>query len=341
MADLVKYTKELSKQLVEAENILLVCHVNPDGDSVGSQLALYHYLVSKGKNPSMISPNYLQEFLKWMDGADKINIFIKDRKTCKELIYKSDLIIMVDFNQSGRLGEAEDMILKSKAKKAIIDHHISSSDFTDLMICDPSKCSTSELLYELVIILNKGVFPNKAFSEAVYVGIITDTGNFEHGSFTSDTFRVIADLLETGIDKNRIFNLIYNSFSTDRMRLQGYSLNECMVVLPEYRTAYISLTRNDLSKYNYKKGDTEGFVNLPLSISGVDFSALLIEKEGFIKLSFRSKGNFSVNEFAETYFSGGGHLNAAGGEYYESLENTIKYFLEVLKKDAWKLMNRG
>jgi phosphoesterase RecJ-like protein len=322
-------------------NILLVCHINPDGDAIGSQLALYHYLISKGKNPGLISPNYLQDFLKWMDGVEKINIFTRDRKTCKDLIYKADLIIMVDFNQSNRLGEAEDYILRSKAKKVIIDHHLNSNGFADLMICDPSKCSTTELLHELISRLNNGVFLNKAYSESIYIGIITDTGNFEHGSFTGNTFRVIADLLDTGIDKNSIFNQVFNNFSAERMRLLGFSLNERMVVLPEYQTAYIFLTRDDLSRYNYKKGDTEGFVNLPLSISGIDFSALFVEKDGFIKLSFRSKGNFSVNEFAENYFSGGGHLNAAGGEYYDSLENTLKYFLEVLKKDVWKIYNRS
>lgn len=339
MFDLSKYTKELSKDLLQADNILLVCHINPDGDAVGSQLALYHYLISKGKNPGMISPNYLQKFLEWMDGVDKINVFIRDRKTCKDLIYKADLIIMVDFNQTNRLGEAEDYILKSKAKKVIIDHHLNSSSLADLIICDPSKCSTSELLYELISGINNGAFLNKAYSEAIYVGIITDTGNFEHGSYTGNTFRVIADLLETGIDKNSIYNLIFNNFSADRMRLQGFALNERMIILPEYHTAYIVLTREDLLRYNYNKGDTEGFVNLPLSINGVDFSALFIEKDGFIKLSFRSKGNFSVNEFAEKHFSGGGHLNAAGGEYYDSLETTIKYFLEVLKKNAWKTLS--
>jgi len=335
--DLVKYTKELSKHLFEADNILLVCHVNPDGDAIGSQLALYHYLISKGKKTSMISPNYLQEFLKWMEGSEEIHIFIKERKVCKELIYKADLVIMLDFNQSGRLGDAEEYILKSKAKKVIIDHHVTLNNFADLIISDPSRCSTSELLHELLTVINNGVFLHKAYSEAIYVGIITDTGNFEHGSFTGNTFRLIADLIETGIDKNRVFNQIFNNFSADRMRLQGYSLNERMVVIPEYHAAYIFLTRADLSKYNYKKGDTEGFVNLPLSINGIDFSTLLIEKEGYIKLSFRSKGDFSVNEFAESYFSGGGHLNAAGGEYYDSLENTIKYFLEMLKNEAWKI----
>ena len=341
MLDLFKYTKELSKHLSRADNILLVCHVNPDGDAVGSQLALYHYLVSKGKNPAMISPNYLQEFLKWMEGVDKINIFIRDRKICKDLIYKADLIILLDFNQSNRLGEAEELILKSKATKIIIDHHLNSKSFADLLISDHTKCSTSELLYDLISEINGGRFLNKAYSEAIYVGIITDTGNFEHGSYSGNTFRVIADLLDSGIDKDRIFNLVFNNFSAERMRLQGFSLNERMVVLPEYDTAYICLTKDDLSRFNYQKGDTEGFVNLPLSIKGVSFSALFIEKDGFLKLSFRSKGSFSVNDFAGKYFAGGGHLNAAGGEYYDSLENTLKLFLEVLKNESPKILIRS
>jgi len=168
-------------------------------------------------------------------------------------------------------------------------------------------------------------------AEVLYVGIITDTGNFEHGTYTGRTLRIIADFIDAGIEKGKILNLIYNNFSERRMRLLGFALNERMIVLPEYHTAYIYLTRNDLTLYNNVKGDTEGFVNLPLSIKGIVFSALFIEKEGFIKLSFRSKGDFPVNQFASEFFSGGGHLNASGGEYSDNLDNTINYFLKVLK----------
>ena len=244
---------------------------------------------------------------------------------------------MVDFNHSDRLGEAEDTVLKSDAKKVIIDHHLNSKSFADLIISDPSKCSTAEILHELICELNDGVFLSKPYSEAIYVGIITDTGNFVHGSFTGSTLRIVANLLENGIEKDRIFNQVYNNFSADRLRLQGYALDKRMVIIPEYRAAYIFLTKDDLKNYKYTKGDTEGFVNLPLSIKEVDFASLLIEKDGFVKLSFRSKGNFSVNDFAEKYFSGGGHMNAAGGEYYDTLDNTIKYFLKALKSIAGKL----
>jgi len=334
--DLSKYTKELSKLFSSSENILIICHINPDGDSIGAQLALYHYFKSKGRNVSLLAPNNLQEFLKWMDGAAQINIFIRERNKCRMLIENADLIIMLDFNQSDRLGEAEEFVLSSRAKKVIIDHHLNPENFADLVISDPSKCSTSELIHELVCEINGAKFMNRSYAEALYVGIITDTGNFEHGSYSARTFRIVADLLDTGILKEKIINLIYNNFSSDRLRLQGFALNQRMVVIPEFKSAYIYLSKDDLKSYNHVKGDTEGFVNMPLSIKGIHFSALFIEKDNFIKLSFRSKGKFPSNEFASKYFSGGGHLNASGGEYNDTLENTIAYFLKVLEENVWR-----
>lgn len=336
MIDLSKYTKELSNLFSLSNNILLICHVNPDGDAIGSQLALYQFLKAKGRNVSMLTPNYLQEFLQWMDGADEITIFIKERKKSRKMIEEADLIVMLDFNQPNRLGEAEDFVKASSAKRVIIDHHLDPGTFADLTISDPSKCSTCELLHELLCNMNGTRFLNKSYAEAVYVGIVTDTGNFEHGAYSSRTFRIVADLLETGIEKVKILNLVYNNFSADRLRLEGFALNKRMVVLPEYKTAYIYLSKDDLKEYNHVKGDTEGFVNLPLSIKGIYFTALFIEKDNFIKLSFRSIGNFPTNEFASQYFKGGGHLNASGGEYTDSLSNTIDYFLKALKENVWR-----
>lgn len=340
MIDLSKYTKELSNLILSSENILLICHINPDGDAIGSQLAFYHYLISRGKNVKMLAPNNFQEFLKWMDGTDLINIFIKERKKCRILIEGADLIVMFDFNQSNRLGEAEDFVKSSHARKVIIDHHLDPRGFADLIISVPSMCSTSELVYELVSEMNGVQFINKSYAESLYVGIITDTGNFEYGSYTSGTFRIVAELLDTGLDKVKILNMIYNNFSSDRMKLQGFALNKRMVVMPEFKTAYIFLTKDDLKEYNHVKGDTEGFVNLPLSIKGIFFSALFIEKDNFIKLSFRSKGLFPTNEFAARFFSGGGHLNASGGEYTDTLQNTIDYFLKALKENEWRFEDK-
>jgi bifunctional oligoribonuclease and PAP phosphatase NrnA len=334
--ELSKYTKELSKLFSTSENILIICHINPDGDSVGAQLALYHYFKAKGKNVSLLAPNNLQEFLKWMDGAGQINVFIKERKKSRAMIKSADLIVMLDFNQANRLGEAEECVIESKAKKVVIDHHLDPEDFADLIISDPSKCSTSELVHEIICEINGVKFMNRSYAEAIYVGIITDTGNFEHGSYSSRTFRIVADLLDSGIIKEKIINLIYNNFSSDRIRLQGFALNQRMVVIPEFKTAYIYLSKEDLKEYNHVKGDTEGFVNMPLSIKGINFTALFIEKDNFIKLSFRSKGQFPTNEFASLYFSGGGHLNASGGEYTDTLDNTIAYFLKILKENVWR-----
>jgi bifunctional oligoribonuclease and PAP phosphatase NrnA len=337
VADLSKYSKELSNLFSTSSNIVLISHINPDGDAIGSQLALYHFLSAKGRNVRMITPNYLQEFLKWMTGADLIEVYIKKRKNCRKIIEQADLIVLLDFNHSNRLGESEGDVKASRAKKVIIDHHLDPEDFADITISDTTKCSTAELVHELVCSMNGNEnFHAKPYAEALYVGIITDTGNFEHGTYSSRTFRIVADLLESGLEKEKILDRIYNNFSSDRLRLQGFALNKRMVVMPEFRTAYIYLSRDDLKEYNHVKGDTEGFVNMPLSIKGVNFSAMFIEKEGFIKLSFRSKGKFPSNEFASLYFSGGGHLNASGGEYSDTLENTINYFLKVLKENIWR-----
>jgi phosphoesterase RecJ-like protein len=332
VAELSKLSKELSKLFSTRNNILLISHINPDGDAIGAQLAIYHYLASKGKMVEMIAPNSLQEFLGWMDGSENIHIYIREREKCRKLIEAANLIVMLDFNQPDRLGEAEKAVAASDAYKVVIDHHLDPHDFAGLLISDPSKCSTSELVYELIMKMNGAPFINRSYAEALYVGIITDTGNFEHGSFSGSTFRLVADLLETGIEKEKIHDLLYNNFSADRMRLQGFALSQRMVVLSEFQTAYIYLTKKDLADFNHVKGDTEGFVNMPLSIRGVVFTALFIEKDGFIKLSFRSKGNFPSNKFASRYFSGGGHMNASGGDYFDNLENTIAYFLKSLRE---------
>ena len=332
MLNISALSKELFKLLSTSGNILIISHVNPDGDAIGSQLALYHYLQANSIKAEMLSPNHIQEFLKWMDGTELIKIYIKNQKKYKKLINDSDLIVMVDFNHSDRLGEAEKTVMNSSAKKVIIDHHLDPETFASITISDPSKCSTSELMYMLISEMNGGPFLHKQYAEAVYVGIVTDTGNFEYGNYSGETLRIVAGLLDQGIEKDRIYNLIYKNFSIDRLKLQGFVLCERMVVIPEISTAYIKLTREDLTSHNYTIGDTEGFVNIPLSIKGIDFSALMIEKKDFIKLSFRSRGNFPVNEFATKYFSGGGHMNASGGEYPGSLEDAIAYFLKTVRE---------
>lgn len=340
MPDLSKYSKRIAEHFSNSGNIVLISHINPDGDAVGSQLALFHYLKSRNIKAEMIAPNNLQEFLKWMEGSEQIRIFISQRDKCRSIIENADLIVMVDFNQPDRLGEMEKIVTRSTAVKVIIDHHLNPKGFADIEISVPAFSSTTELVHEIITLMNGRPYYTRPYSEAIYVGIVTDTGNFEHGNYTGNTLRVVADLFENGIEKNRILDLLYNNFSETRLRLQGFTLNERMVILQEYHTAYIWLTKDDLNSFGYVKGDTEGFVDLPLSIKGIIFSVFFIEKDGFVKLSLRSKGNFPSNEFASRFFSGGGHLNASGGEYKGTLDNSIKYFRKVLEEN-FEYFNRN
>lgn len=326
MAETGKYIKKLSELINGSENILLVCHVNPDGDAIGSMLAFYHYLKARGKSVKMLSPNYLQDFLLWMDGADQVQIFLRNRKKSAAIVAEANLIFFLDFNNRSRLGDAEKLIMGANVPGVIIDHHVEPTLPAIYTISEPSCCATAELIYMLIEGMEGRPFSSPEFDESVYVGIITDTGNFEHGSYTGDTMRIVASLIDAGIDKEKVFNKVYNNFSADRMRLQGFALYSRMKLLPEHSAAYIWLTRDDLNSFNYVKGDTEGFVNMPLSIRGISVSALFVEKDGFIKVSLRSNGRFSVNDFAVKFFNGGGHMNAAGGEFYDTLENTLSFF---------------
>ena len=332
MIDLGKYIKKLEESIASSDNILLVCHVNPDGDAIGSMLALYQFLSSRGKSVEMLSPNYLQDFLLWMQDADRINVFLRNRKKARRIIEAANLIIFLDFNQKSRMGEAERFLMMSGAFKILIDHHVDPQDFADMVISEPALCSTAELIHRLVISMNGASFSSPAYDEAVYVGIITDTGNFEHGTYTGDTMRIIAGLIDAGVDKGKVFDNVYNNFTVNRMRLQGLALHSRLTVIEGYPVAYIWLTKKDLELFGYSKGDTEGFVNMPLSVRGISVSALFVEKDGFIKVSLRSKGSFSVNDFAVKYFNGGGHVNAAGGEFYEPLDKTCIYFEKSIRE---------
>ena len=325
-----KYTKELKKLIEEADHILIVCHINPDGDAIGAMLAMRRWILSLGKDAGMISPNALQKFLLWMTDVDRIIDYHHNTVTGSAMINEADLIIMVDFNSSSRMGKAEPLILASAAKKVMIDHHPDPGHFADLTISDVSRSSTSELIYFLVRGMAGEEFSDSDFITAVYVGIITDTGNFEHGYYTGDTMRTVGHLLDMGVDKERVYNHIFSNFSADRIRLKGFALHNRLVVHPEFHTAYIWLTREDLDKFNHAKGDTEGFANVLLTMSGIVLSVLFVERSGFVKMSLRSKGSFNANELSRKCFNGGGHRNAAGGEMKGSIKEVVKHFEETL-----------
>jgi phosphoesterase RecJ-like protein len=312
--------------------ILILSHRNPDGDAIGSSLALYRILKKMGHMTDVLVPNAIPGFLQWMPDADKITIYSKSVAKAEKLMEEATIFFSLDFNDISRIREFESSLSKSKAYKVMIDHHPEPANFSDLIISDTRLSSTCELLYIFLIQLELKHLIDREVSECIYAGIMTDTGCFSFNSSLPETFQLVSELLNYGPDKDLIFDKIYNNFSHDRMRLIGYCLDKKMQVLPEYRTAYITLTQDEMRLYNFRIGDSEGFVNLPLSIAGIRFSVLFIENKELVRLSFRSKGKFKVNELAAEHFRGGGHMNAAGGESSDPLEETVRKFVNLLPK---------
>jgi len=329
--DLNIESEKLVTLLKQPGNILLVSHYNPDGDAIGSVLALYHYLKEKGHQVSLIVPNDFPDFLKWMPGSDNIVVYFKHQKTATKIINESNVIICVDFNDVTRLKDLGTKLVSSDAAKVLIDHHPKPDDIYKIMINNTGVSSTAELIYNFICKAGDRRLIDSKIAECIYCGIMTDTGCFSFNSSNPETFLIIADLLKCGISKDKIFNRVYDNFSYNRMKLLGYCLNKKMVVLPEYHTAFIYLTRKEMEKHHFKPGDSEGFVNLPFSIEGVNITALFLEKKDEIRISMRSRGGFAVNSFCTENFEGGGHKNAAGGESHISMKKTIEKFKKLLE----------
>ena len=325
-----KYTKQLTDLLKKSVNIALVCHHNPDGDAIGSMLGLNKYLQQRGKSPVMISPSQIQEFLLWMKDINYIIVNENNPGEAVKSIKEADLIIMLDFNHIDRSGKLKNHIQSSGAKKILVDHHPNPEIDADLLISEPEFSSTAELIFSLIRDIEGEYYLDYDFLTSIFVGMMTDTGNFSFGTFNGDTLREVAIMLDNGLDKDSIVTKVYDNFSINRLRLQGFAIYERMAYLEEYHTAYIYLSRADLDRFKHKVGDTEGFVNIPLTVKGIILSALFIEKENHIKVSLRSKGDFDVNMFARKYFNGGGHFNAAGGKYKGTLEECLAYFEKVM-----------
>jgi bifunctional oligoribonuclease and PAP phosphatase NrnA len=330
--DIVKICSEIGKILDKDKRIVIFSHVNPDGDAVGSAQGLYHYLKSTIPQVTVVLPNNFPAFLNWIPENEKILQFDSQTIEATEVIQKADILFYCDFNDPNRIEKISEIVKTTNSIKIMIDHHPEPVDFADFMISDTSVSSTSELIYEFISLLETVKPKGKAIADCLMAGIITDTGLFNHNSENRRTFEIVADLLDMGADKKFIIQKIYNEYPYDRMRLLGNSLHNRLKFYPEFATAFIYLPKEDLIDFNHQMGDTEGFVNIPLSIGGVKFSALFIEKEDQIKISFRSNGNFDVNQFARKYYHGGGHKNASGGKSYESLNNTIDQFVQQLEQ---------
>lgn len=334
MTDLSSYNFERVEELIKAEKqkIVIFTHRNPDGDAIGSSLALYNLFVKMGHTVDIFIPNKIPNFLKWMKNCEKIHIAVQQGINSEKLIKSANLIVAVDFNDLSRIDMFNEYIKDSNAYKILIDHHPDPDPLADLIISKTEVSSTAELVYYFIKTIGLSNIIDSDIAECIYCGIMTDTGCFSFNSSRKETFQSVGELLDYGIQKDKIYDLVYDNFSYSRMKLMGYCLDQKMVYLEKFKTAYISLSQKELKKYNFRIGDSEGFVNMPLSINGVILSALFIEKKDMVKISLRSKGNLPVNEIAARYFHGGGHENASGGESYESLEKTVNIFVNLLPK---------
>ncbi len=319
--------------------VVIITHFKPDADALGSALGLSSYLGKDDHAVTVITPSDYPDFLAWMPGNDDVVIFTKDRvKECETLIMTADLVVCVDFSSLKRINELGDMVAKSNAKTALIDHHLEPEHFADFEQWDDTAASTAELVYALILQLQGESKVDADIANCLYAGLMTDTGSFRHSNTTKKVFETAAALVGHGAEPARISKLIYDTNTLERMRLMGFVLNEKLNVIPEYRTAYIALRIEDLKRYSSQTGDTEGLVNFGLSVKNVKLAVLISERKDHVKLSFRSLGNFSVNDMARKHFDGGGHKNAAGGQTNLSFDETLKKFLGLLPEYESQLL---
>ena len=316
------------------KNVLIVSHYNPDGDALGSSIAWAKTLEAMGHRTLCVVPNNFPHFLEWMPGAERIRVYTKHKNEVNEAAVRADIICCLDFNNPSRLeGLTAAIEANTHAKRLLIDHHLAPpEEYFDLTFSYTYASSTSYIVYKLIARFAGAHTIDRDMGTALYVGMMTDTGNFSFSFLTPDLYRVIAALVEKGVDIPYINFKVYNSYTEGRVRLLGYSLGPKLDVFEKGRAACISLTENELRKFQFKQGDSEGFVNYPLSIETVKMSALLMENHKFIRVSLRSRGDVDVNAFARRYFDGGGHRNAAGGKSTDSMEVTIERYKKAVKE---------
>ena len=314
---------ELEQMIAKADKITLCTHTSPDADTIGSALALQNVLEQMNKKVKVVCPNVVPDFLNWMPAVDSILVHDKEGKAVQEAVLEADLLFAMDFNAPHRTANVEKAMQESTATKVLIDHHLfPDEDYFDLMFSFPEKSSTSELLFDIFYNSNYKQYINKEIATNIFVGLMTDTGSFAYSCDQPETFETAAKLIRYGVKVKETHDIVFNNNSIDRLRILGLGINDNLHVFPENRAAYIAFSKEELNQYGDKEGLTEGIVNYALSIKGICFAALLTEKDDKIKMSFRSKKEFNVNEFARNNFEGGGHHNAAGGKSFLSLKET-------------------
>lgn len=324
----------LKAVISEGSFFVLTCHAGPDGDALGSTLGMAHYLRELGKEALVIVPDAFPDFLAWMPGAQEILRFDKQRDKAELMLSMADVIFAMDYNALNRVDDMGALIAKSKAKKVLVDHHLQPDNFCNLSFSYPKLSSTCEVVFRLVMAMEGYELLTKAACECIYTGMMTDTGNFSYGPCTQEVYLIISMLMQKEINKDRIYNKVFNNYSEGRLRLMGYVLFEKMRVFPERRAALITLSREEMARFNFNKGDSEGLVNIPLQMKGIYFSAFLREDtdKDLIRVSLRSQGTFPCNKFASQYFGGGGHLNASGGQHNGTLAEAVAIFEKALEE---------
>lgn len=321
--------KEVKALLSVPKDIVITSHRNPDGDALGSSLGLYHYLIEGGHTVHVAFPSEYPDIFTWMMGTDKVVIYDNSPERVEELLKRADILFLLDYNSLDRVDKMGEIMAPLKSKKIMIDHHLYPDPCADFMFSDTSASSTSEMIYDFISQIENTPFINPKVGECLYTGIITDTGSFKY-STSPKLFRVVANLVESGVNDVRLQDLIYNSQNEKHLRLLGHCLNNRMEILEEYNTGIITLGKKDYEKFEIQRGDTEGIVNYLLSIKKVRLAAFITEQPTIVKISLRSKGDFSVQEICRDHFKGGGHKNASGGFSYAGLHATVMKFKELL-----------
>lgn len=319
--------------ILSSKRIVITTHYKPDGDALGSSLGLWAYLKSLNLHVDVILPSEFPNFLKWMLGSDETIDFLKTPEEAAEVIGRADLLFCLDFNDPTRTEGMSDLLINSTAKKIMIDHHLAPKDFCDYTFSFPSIGSTCELIVHFIEALDGLSLITMDSAACLYAGIMTDTGSFRFSSVTAETHRVVGILLSTGMRNDFVHEAVYDTSSEDRLRFLGHVLLNNMFVLKEHKAVYFQCTNYDMKRFNHQSGDLEGIVNYGLSIEGIKMAVLFSERDGIIKISFRSKGDYSVKDLAEKHFEGGGHKNAAGGKSHLTLDETIQKFKTILKEN--------
>jgi phosphoesterase RecJ-like protein len=319
----------------KGNSFLILAHVAPDGDALGASLGLFHFLNEYGKdNVSVVVPNNFPAYYKWMPGAKDIVIYERYPDFAKQLIHGADVIFCLDFNELKRVGKVAEALEAAPGRKIMMDHHLYPAVFCKVTMSYPEISSTSEIVFRFICRMGMYDLISKPAAECIYTGMMTDTGAFTYNSNQPEIYTIIAELIKKGIDKDLIYRKVYQVYSQSRLRLMGYALNEKMKVYAKQHTALITLSQKELVRFQYTTGDTEGFVNLPLSIAGIEFAVFIREDLDYVKISLRSVGDFPCNEFAANYFNGGGHKNASGGEFYGTLEDAVAAFEKALAESG-------